>query len=516
MKFLKSIVVVSIVTFISRLLGFIRDCLIAQLFGASLVTDAFFMAFKIPNFLRRIFAEGAFTQVFLPILVEYKKRKGCKYTKEFISNILGLMILILIVLNGIGMIIAPTIISIIAPGFVNNLEKFNLSVSLLRIIFPYIFFISLVSLASSVLNTWNYFLVPAFSPILLNISIITTLVFFSPFFYAPIFSLAWGVFIGGVLQLLYQVFYLNKVKILIFPCINFQDTRLWYFINKLIPVIIGISACQISSIINTIFSSLVISGSISWIYYADRIMEFPSGILGISLSTVLLPALSKISSKSLQHNYSKLLDWGIRFCLIFSVPSTVFLSILSKPIIIVLFQYGNFSINDTNMTQKALFAYSIGLIAILLVKVLSSAFYSKKDIKTPMKISLYVILITQLFNILLIYFFQYLGLALSISLAAWVNVFFLFYYLYKKNMFCPEPGWIKFFWNLFIATLVMVLIILGLLKIMPDWSIGCMTYRILRLTGLCFIASCGYLITLILSGFDLLFFYKKVDKLVNC
>lgn len=514
MKFLKSMIIIGIMTFFSRLLGFVRDFLIAQLFGASLVTDAFFIAFKIPNFLRRIFAEGAFSQVFLPIIVEYKKKKGCRYTKEFIANVLGFMILTLFLINLIGILFSREIISIIAPGFVNNLEKFNLTVSLLRIIFPYIFFISLVTLSSSILNTWNYFLVPAFSPILLNTSIIVILIFFSSFFYYPIFSLAWGVFIGGFIQLLYQVFYLNKVKILVFPRINFKDHRLWYFLNKLIPVIIGISASQVSLIINTIFSSLVISGSISWIYYADRIMEFPSGILGVSLSTVLLPALSKNFSQGIKENYSKLLDWGIRFCLVFAIPSAIVIGILSKPIIIVLFQYGNFSTHDTLMTQQALLSYSIGLIAILLVKVLSSAFYSRKDIKTPMKISIYVILLTQFLNIFLINFLQHAGLALSISLAAWMNVFFLFYYLYKKNIFKPEPGWYKFLERVFFSITVMIAILLGILMIMPPWELGCMSYRILRLVLVCFITSIVYLIALTLSGFNLFIFYKNVDKLV--
>ncbi|QTM69215.1 murein biosynthesis integral membrane protein MurJ [Buchnera aphidicola (Hormaphis cornu)] len=514
MKFLKSMIIIGIMTFFSRLLGFVRDFLIAQLFGASLVTDAFFIAFKIPNFLRRIFAEGAFSQVFLPIIVEYKKKKGCSYTKKFISNVLGFMILILLLINLVGIFFAPYIISIIAPGFINNLEKFNLTVSLLRIIFPYIFFISLVTLSSSILNTWNYFLVPAFSPILLNITIIIVLIFFSSFFYYPIFSLAWGVFLGGLIQLIYQIFYLNNVKILVLPYINFRDHRLWYFLNKLIPVIIGISASQISLIINTIFSSLVMSGSISWIYYADRIMEFPSGILGVSLSTVLLPALSKNFSQGIKENYSKLLDWGIRFCLIFSIPSAIAIGILSKPIIIVLFQYGNFSDTDTLMTQEALLAYSLGLIAILLVKVLSAAFYSRKDIKTPMKISVYVILLTQLLNIFLINFLQHVGLALSISLAAWMNVVFLFYYLYKKNIFKPQPGWYKFFIKVVLSILVMVLVLLGMLIIMPAWDLGSMSYRILRLAVVFIITGIGYFWTLNLLGFNLFLFYRKVDKLV--
>lgn len=293
MHFLKLLGMIGSITFCSRILGFIRDTVIVRFFGADTTTDAFFIAFKLPNLLRKIFAEGAFSQTFIPILSDYKNKKNKKTLKNFIANVSGLLILILVVIVFLGIFFSSFLIQIIAPGFSQNKEKFILACLLLKITFPYILFISLTSLASSILYTWNYFFIPTITPIFLNISMIFFCLFTTSYFNIPILALAWSVIFGGILQTMYQMFFLKKINMLILPTLNLKNIAVWNLIKKMGTITFGISVYQISLILNTIFASFLVSGSISWMYYADRLIEFPSGILGVTLSTILLPSLSK-------------------------------------------------------------------------------------------------------------------------------------------------------------------------------------------------------------------------------
>ena len=448
MNILKYLLKLSTMTFFSRIFGFIRDILIACIFGASLETDAFFIAFKIPNLLRRIFAEGAFAQAFIPILSEYKYSKCKNTTKDFISYISGLMILVLVTLTVLGIFFSNIIILGIAPGFLNTMKKLTLSILLLKFTFPYIFFVSLSAFMSAILNTWYYFLIPAISPILLNVTIIFFILFLSKYFSPPILSLGVAVLVGGGIQLIYQLPILKKIGLLVMPNISFKNIGVGRVLIKMSSAMLGVSASQISSVINTIFSSFFISSSISCAYYADRLIEFPAGILGVSLSTILLPLLSKSISSRNKKEYSILLNWGLRVALILSFPCAIMLFFLAKQIITILFQYGKFTDSDVCMTQKILTAYSFGLVALILVKVLASGFYACHDIKTPMKISIVTLLTTQLLNFILIMPFKYVGLAVSISLSAWINALLLFFILYKKNMFYLDLGWSVFLYRL--------------------------------------------------------------------
>lgn len=510
MNLLKSLATVSSMTMISRVLGFIRDAIIARFFGAGMATDAFFVAFKLPNLLRRIFAEGAFSQAFVPILAEYKSQQGEEATRTFVAYVAGLLTLVLALVTLIGIIASPIIILITAPGFTEPVEKFELASLMLKITFPYILLISLASLAGAILNTWNRFSVPAFVPTFLNLSMIGFTLFAMPYFNPPVLALAFAVLVGGILQLLYQLPYLKKIGMLVLPRVNLRDSGVWRVLKLMAPAILGVSVSQISLIINTIFASLLVSGSVSWMYYADRLMEFPSGVLGVALGTILLPSLSKSFSKGDLTQYSELLDWGLRLCFLLALPSAVALGVIAKPLISTLFEYGEFSAFDSEMTRQALVAYSVGLLGLILIKVLAPGFYSRQDIKTPVKIAIMTLLLTQLMNLAFILPLKHAGLALSISIAACFNASLLFWQLRKKQIFKPQPGWFVFLVKISISVLVMSMVLWFGAELLPSWSTGGMLCRLCRLFLLVIAGVIAYFGTLIILRFKLKQFIKRI------
>lgn len=501
MNLLKSLAAVSSMTMFSRVLGFARDAIVARVFGAGMATDAFFTAFKLPNLLRRIFAEGAFSQAFVPILAEYKSKEGEEATRVFVAYVSGLLTLVLAVITVLGMLAAPWIIMVTAPGFTDTPEKFQLTSQLLRITFPYILLISLASLAGAILNTWNRFSVPAFAPTLLNISMILFALFAAPHFNPPVLALAWAVTVGGVLQLFYQLPHLKKIGMLVLPRVSFKNAGAIRVVKQMGPAILGVSVSQISLIINTIFASFLVSGSVSWIYYADRLMEFPSGVLGVALGTILLPSLSRSFSSGNHEEYNRLMDWGLRLCFLLALPSAVALGLLAQPLTVSLFQYGKFTAFDAAMTQRALVAYSVGLIGLILVKVLAPGFYSRQDIKTPVKIAIVTLIATQLMNLAFIGPLKHAGLSLSIGLAACLNAGLLFWQLRKRKIFQPQAGWGGFMLRLIIAVLVMSAALFGMMQVMPAWDLGAMPYRLLRLVAVVIVGVVAYFATLALLGF---------------
>ncbi len=496
-------------TMFSRILGFIRDAIIARFFGAGAATDAFFVAFRLPNLLRRIFAEGAFSQAFVPILAEYKNQQGDEATRTFIAYVSGLLTLILAIVTLAGILAAPWIIYITAPGFTDTPDKFDLTVRLLRITFPYILLISLASLAGAILNTWNRFSVPAFAPTLLNISMIISVLLLAPYCEPPIIALGWGVFAGGILQLLYQLPYLQKIGMLVLPRISFRNSGVWRVLKLMGPAIIGVSVSQISLIINTIFASFLQSGSVSWMYYADRLMELPTGVLGVALGTILLPSLAKSFSTGDHKEYQRLMDWGLRLCFLLALPCAIALAILAEPLTVSLFQYGNFTAYDAVMTQRALIAYCVGLMGLIVVKVLAPGFYSRQDIKTPVKIAIITLILTQLMNLAFIGSLKHAGLALSISLAACFNALMLYWQLRRQAIFSPLVGWGKFLLKLIAALIVMVAVLLLLLNFMPPWEQGNMLVRITRLLLVVFAGAMSYFAALFIFGFRLRDFSQR-------
>ncbi|AYH01318.1 murein biosynthesis integral membrane protein MurJ [Pectobacterium parmentieri] len=501
MNLLKSLAAVSSMTMLSRVLGFVRDAIVARIFGAGMATDAFFVAFKLPNLLRRIFAEGAFSQAFVPILAEYKSQQGDEATRTFLAYVSGMLTLILALVTVAGMVAAPWVIMVTAPGFAATPERFELTSNLLRVTFPYILLISLTSMVGSVLNTWNRFSVPAFAPTLLNVSMIGFSLFAAPYFNPPVMALAWAVLVGGLLQLGYQLPHLKKIGMLVLPRLKWRDPSVWRVMKLMGPAVLGVSVSQISLIINTIFASFLSEGAVSWMYYADRLMEFPSGVLGVALGTILLPSLAKSFASGNQDEYSRLMDWGLRLCFLLALPSAVALGILAKPLTVSLFQYGKFSAFDALMTQRALVAYSVGLMGLIVVKVLVPGFYSRQDIKTPVKIAMLTLILTQIMNLIFIGPLQHAGLALSIGLASCLNAALLYWQLRKQDIFQPLPGWRGFLVRLLAAVIVMSLVLLGMLWWMPAWDDGNMTMRILRLLLVVVAGAGSYFATLALLGF---------------
>ncbi|HBX55473.1 murein biosynthesis integral membrane protein MurJ [Pseudomonas sp. UBA2684] len=509
MNLLKSLAAVSSLTMLSRVLGFVRDTLIARVFGAGVASDAFVVAFKLPNLLRRIFAEGAFSQAFVPILAEYKTQQGDEAARTFVAYVSGLLTLVLAVVTLLGIVIAPWIVWASAPGFADEAERFALTTDLLRVTFPYILLISLSSLAGAVLNTWNRFSVPAFVPTLLNLSMIMFLLFLAPYFDPPIMALGWAVLVGGLLQLLYQLPHLKKIGMLVLPRLNLKDTGVWRVLKQMGPAIFGVSVSQISLIINTIFASFLVAGSVSWMYYADRLMELPSGVLGVALGTILLPALSKTYASADRDEYSRLLDWGLRLCFLLALPSAVALAVLAEPLTVSLFQYGKFTANDALMTQQALMAYSVGLLGIILVKILAPGFYAQQNIRTPVKIAIVTLVVTQLLNLLLVGPLAHAGLALAIGLGACLNAGLLYWQLRKRDVFQPQAGWALFLGKLLFAVLVMAAVLLLAMHFMPVWSDDGMLLRLLRLAGLVALGLASYFGMLVLLGFRVRDFTRR-------
>lgn len=514
MNLLKTLFTVGSMTFASRILGFVRDTLIARVFGAGMFTDAFIVAFRIPNFLRRISAEGAFSQAFVPILAEYKQQRTHNETKALINHVATLLGLFLVVLTILGMLAAPWVVQVTAPGFAADATKFDLTVDLLRITFPYILFISLVSLSGGVLNTYGNFSTPAFTPVWLNVSFIVAMLLAAPYFDNSIRVLAWAVFVGGILQLLYQLPYLSKLGLIPRIDLNLHDEGVWRILKLMGPAIIGVSAPQISILINTVIASSLVTGSVSWLYFADRLMEFPTGLLGVALGTILLPSLSKSVADKDDNEYSHLLDWGLRLTFMLALPAAVALAVLAVPLITSLFMYGAFTAHDVTMTKVPLMAYSFGLVGLILVKVLAPGFYSRQNIKTPVKIALFTLVVTQLMNVLFVFVldfkeFRHAGLALSIGLGACVNAGLLFYHLRKRGYYHPQSGWWLFLFKLALAVVVMAIAVHFVAGADVLWFDYNLIDKILRLLGLLLIGAGTYFVMLWLMGIRVKDFMRR-------
>ena len=435
-------------TLLSRLLGFVRDVVIARIFGAGPLTDAFFVAFKIPNFLRRLFAEGAFSQAFVPVLSEYRTRRDHAEVRGLVEAVSGTLGLILLVVTAIGVISAPLLVMLFAPGFIGDAERQELTTAMLRLTFPYLLFISLTALAGGILNSYGRFAVPAFTPVLLNLSLIGAALWLAPRMAEPITALAWGVFIAGVAQLAFQLPFLARLKLLTRPRWAWRDSGVQRIIKLMLPAIFGSSVAQINLLFDTLIASFLVAGSVSWLYYADRLVEFPLGVFGIALATVLLPRLSREHATTDPRAFAASLDWGLRWVALIAVPATLGLLLLSGPMLATLFQYGEFGAGDVAMAQLALMAYAIGLTGFILVKVLAPGYFSRQDTRTPVRIAVIAMVANMGLNLLFVLPMVLLdipgphaGLALATSVAAVLNAALLWRGLRRDGVVQPGPGW---------------------------------------------------------------------------
>jgi putative peptidoglycan lipid II flippase len=440
-KLVKSTSVVISMTMISRVFGFMRDMVMAHLFGAGVAFDAFTVAFKIPNFMRRLFAEGSFSQAFVPVLSEYQKKREHEDIHKFINAMCGTLGMALLITTLLGVVFAPVVVRVFAPGFETQGERFELAVTMLRITFPYLFLISLTAFSGAILNTYSRFWVAAFTPVFLNIAMIITAIWLSPHLMLPVTSLAWGVFIAGILQLLFQLPFLRHLNLLPRPKMNFRDPGVRRVLKLMVPALFGVSVGQLNLLIDTLFASLLMVGSVSWLYYSDRLMEFPLGVFGVAISTVILPNLSRHHASESSEAYSLTLDWALRAVLLVGLPAAVVLAFMSGPMLSTLFQYGRFTGYDVQMASRSLTAFAVGIAPFMLVKILASGFYAKQNLRTPVKIAVVAMIANAVLNVLLIMPLAHAGIALATSLAAVINASCLFYFLRKKEFYIPREGW---------------------------------------------------------------------------
>ncbi|MCW8923864.1 MAG: murein biosynthesis integral membrane protein MurJ [Gammaproteobacteria bacterium] len=506
-KLLQSSLVVGSMTLLSRIFGLLRDITLATLFGASGGTDAFLVAFKIPNFMRRLFGEGAFSQAFVPVFSEYKETRSREELQDLINHVAGKLGGILLLITIIGSVAAPALVWLFAPGFHDEPERFQLTAEMLHITFSYIFFISLVAFAGGILNSFNQFSVPAFTPVLLNLTMIAAAIWLSPLMDEPLMALAWGVALAGLLQFLLQLPFLKKLGLIPKPSFKRHHDGVAKILKLMLPAVIGSSVAQINLLLDTIIASFLVAGSVSWLYYSDRLLEFPLGIFGIAIATVILPALSKQHARDSADEFNQTLNWAVRLVLIIAIPACIGLFTLAGPILASLFQYGEFTASDTYLSSLSLMAYMTGLPAMILIKILAPGFYARQDTKTPVRIGIIAMVSNMVMNLLFVvplvivdYEAPHIGLALATSCSAYLNAFLLYRGLRKIEVFRPVKGWAKLLMQITIAGATMVVAILWITPELSQWASWAAIDRVAHIAGIIGMAVVIYFVTLMLVG----------------
>ena len=455
MSLFKAASTVSLLTLVSRITGLARELLIASTFGASAMTDAFNVAFRIPNLFRRMFAEGAFSQAFVPVLAATKASHGEDATRLLVDRVASLLVWVLLLTCVLGVAAAPLLVWAMASGLQQDPRGFEAAVFMTRWMFPYIGFMSLVALSAGVLNTWKRFAVPAATPVLLNLSMIAAAWFGAPWLKTqgiePVYALGAGVMVGGLLQLAVQIPALLRLGLLPNVSLGVKGVRTAWrdpatrsIAKLMLPALLGVSVAQISLLINTQIASHLQAGSVSWLTYADRLMEFPTALLGVALGVVLMPQLAGARAANDTQKYSAMLDWGLRLVVLLAVPSAVALLTFAQPLVATLYHYGAFTDADVLQTTRALMGYGLGLLGLVAIKVLAPGFYANQDIKTPVRIAIVVLVLTQLLNLVLVPYFQHAGLALAIGIGALINAGWLLIGLIRRGSYQPLPGWGRF------------------------------------------------------------------------
>ena len=528
---LNSSALVSVMTMLSRVMGLVRDIVIARLIGAGGYADAFFVAFKIPQFLRRLFAEGAFAQAFVPVLSEYRQRYEAEGNvaaiKSLINAVCGVLGGTLFMLVSLVVLAAPVVTALFAPGFIDQPEKFAMTQQMLRITFPYLLLISLTGFAGAILNSYDRFVVPAFTPVLLNLSLIGFALFATPLFSAPVYALAWAVLFAGVLQWLFQLPFLAQIDRMPKPKWDLQHAGVKKILILMVPAIFGVSVSQINLLLDTVLASFLPTGSVSWLYYSDRLAELPLGVFGIAIATVILPGLSRLQLQNLSDDgegsneksvsqFKETLNWALRCITTVALPATAALIVLAAPILFALFQYQAMTAEDVAMSTYSLRAYALGLIAFMAIKVLATGFYAQQDMKTPVRIGIIAMVSNMVLNLILVlilhHYWQlgHVGLALATSLSAVLNAGLLFRGLSANRHLCvlSEGGKAKLlstdYWRLLLqvifAVAAMVAVLIWLQPELSFWASADWLSRCYRLSVLCIAGFATYLIALLLLG----------------
>lgn len=503
---LRSSVLVGSMTMLSRVLGLARDMVIAAFFGASSSADAFFIAFKIPNFLRRLFAEGAFSQAFVPVLADYKQAGSLAAVQNLVNRVAGVLGGSLVLVTLITVLAAPVITAVFAPGFISQTEKFELTSHMIRITFPYLMLISLTGLCGAILNSYGRFAIPAATPIWLNLSLISAALWAGPYFEQPVFALAWAVFLAGIIQLLFQLPSLYRLDLIPRPRWDTKDPGVQRILKLMLPALFGVSVSQINLLLDTVLASFLPTGSVSWLYYSDRLAELPLGVFGIAIATVILPNLSAHRAAMRNDHFSATLDWSVRMVLMIGVPAALALILLAEPILITLFQNGALTPEDVKMASLSLRAYSLGLIAFMLVKVLAPGYYARKDMVTPVRIGIIAMVANMVLNLLLvvplmkIWNVGHLGLALATSLAAYVNAALLLRGLVKSEVYRFQPGWALYARRFLLATVAMATVVLWVSPDTAVWLAWDWQRRALEMLYACVLGGGVYCLTHLLLG----------------
>jgi len=464
-------------TMVSRVFGYLRDMVLAVIFGATGGTDAFFVAFRIPNFMRRLFAEGAFAQAFVPVLSEYKERGDGSSLKDLVDHVAGSLLAILVLITAVGVLAAPILISVFAPGFVDEADRHDLATDMLRLTFPYLLFVSLTAFAGGVLNSFGRFAVPALTPVLLNLSLIGTALWLAPRMAEPIEALAWGVLIAGIAQLLFQLPFLMRLGLLPRPRLRAGHEGVRRVVGLMLPAIFGSSVVQINLLFDTLIASFLASGSISWLYFSDRFVELPLALFGIAIGTVILPRLSRHHASGDARGFSDTLDWGLRASLLVAIPAMVGLICLAGPILATLIQYREFTADDTHMSALSMMAFAFGLPGFILVKVLGPGFFSRQDMRTPVRIGVIAMLANMGLNLLLVVPWTALGvagphagLATATALASYINAGLLYRRLAQGGYFRLTHGWVGWIARIGLAALLMGLVLTLVTPDLDVWS----------------------------------------------
>ena len=513
---LRSSGVVSFFTMLSRVMGLARDVVFARVIGAEAFADVFFVAFKIPNFFRRLFAEGAFAQAFVPILGEYREQGSQAAVRSLISRVSGTLGLTLLLFTLVIVLAAPAMAAIFAPKwFFNDPLKFTATAEMSRITFPYLMFISMTGVAGGILNSYDRFAVPAFTPILLNISLIAAALIAAPMFEQPAFALAWGVLIAGILQFIFQIPFLLRIHMLPAPKVDWHHPGVRKILKLMGPAIFGVSVSQINLLLDTMLATFLPTGSVSWLYYSDRLSELPLGVFGVAIATVILPNLSRHHAASSTQQYSETLDWALKMILLIAVPASAALVLLAEPILVTLFYYGDvMTLRDMSMATLSLRAYALGLIAFMLIKVLAPGFFARQDMRTPVRIGIIAMVTNMVLNILFVvplhFYWQigHLGLAAATSVAAFLNAILLYVYLKRSGVYVASGHWVGFFCRLSAAVgvmLVVLVVVSGPLDAlnsevwqnMPWWQ------RSRGILGLCAAGFVAYVLMLLITGFKM-------------
>lgn len=497
---LRSSAVVSVMTLLSRVAGLVRDIVIASAFGAGTGADAFFVAFKIPNFLRRLFAEGAFNQAFVPVLSEFQTKETKEEVKRLVNAVCGVLGVALLVVTLLAIGGSRFLAWVFAPGFHTESAKFDLVVSMLRITFPYLLLISLTAFSGSILNAYKRFAVPAFTPIWLNLVMIATALWLAPRLQEPIMALAWGVLIAGIVQFTFQMPFLYRLGLLPVPSFDTQHRGVRRIGKLMLPALFGVSVSQINLLLDTVLASFLQTGSVSWLYYSDRLSELPLGVFGIAIATVILPSLSRHHAGKSIEAFSRTIDWAIFMVLLIGLPAALALGILAEPMLITLFHYGALTERDVVMSAMSLRALSVGLLAFMLIKVLAPGFYARQDTKTPVKIGILAMVANMVMNLILIWPLAHAGLALATSLAAFLNAGCLAWGLYKAGVLHRHPGWSKRIFMLVCANGSLVAMLLLVTPAQSVWLQWHGVSRIAHLGGLVVAAVVLYFVVLAVCG----------------